>query len=115
MQKPALLRAIYTELRATLGEQVASGELLKVAHAILRAYQLGDSKNENERLSAGRSLFTLPVDEAMRDGGWRVLEFEKSLAPLEDRGNDITTKLRPIIEKYLGPEWQHHSPQTDRL
>jgi hypothetical protein len=110
MQKPSLFRAIYSELRNSLGPEAPGAELLRLAHLILRAYTADTGKiDENDWAYKGRSLVSLPVDEAMRDGGWRILEFEnENLSTIDDRDNTVLVAIRPLIEKYLGPEWQHH-------
>jgi hypothetical protein len=111
MQKPALFRAIYAELRLTLGKEVPSAELLKLAIVILRSYSIErDGAPEDGRIGTSRSFVSLPVDEAMKDGGWRVLDFEATQSYCkDDRDAGALTALRPLIEKYLGPEWQHPS------
>lgn len=109
MQKPALFRAIYAELRLTLGKDVPSSELLTLATVILRSYAIErDGAAEDGRIGTSRPFFSLPVDEAMRDGGWRVLDFETTQQySKDDHDAGALTTLRPLIEKYLGPEWQH--------
>jgi len=110
MQKPALIRAIYSEIRRGLPE-LPAGEALDMAHRLFRAYVLDPDQMKGFGQEVdGRSIGRLPVDEAMRDGGWRILDYELHRASeLEDLDGDKLAALRPIIEKFLGPEWQHHS------
>lgn len=109
MQRPVLFRAIYAELRSTLGREVPAADLLKLAFELMRAYALDqEGLPEDGRIGVTRSFSSLPVDEAMRDGGWRVLDFEERRAYSRDECDAIAlTTLKPLIEKYLGPEWQH--------
>jgi hypothetical protein len=110
MQKPALIRAIYSEIRRGL-PQLPAGEALEMAHRLLRAYtEDPDQTKIFGREGEVRSLARLPVDEAMQDGGWRVMEYElRRAGDVEDLDAGMLAALRPIIEKYLGPEWQHPS------
>jgi hypothetical protein len=111
MQKPALLRAIYSELRSSLGPEVPGSELIRLAYLVWRAYaaDLSDVGDDGQPRKS-RSLLSLPVDEAMNDGGWRILDFEtKSLPSSDERDIPEFIEIRPLIEKYLGPEWQHLS------
>jgi hypothetical protein len=109
MQRPALFRAIYTELRSTLGKDVPAADLMKLAATLIRGYAVEtDGVEEDGRIGTSRQFGSLPVDEAMRDGGWRVLEFEvRHMYSSDDRDAGALSAFRPLIEKYLGPEWQH--------
>lgn len=110
MQKPALVRAIYAEIRKGLPD-LAAGEALELAHRLLRAYVTDtDQLKPFGQEVDDRSLARLPLDEAIRDGGWRVMEYElHRAAAFEDLDSETFAAIRPIIEKYLGPEWQHPS------
>ena len=113
MQKPALLRAIYAELRNGLGPDVPGSDLIKLANVILRAYTHDEEQLDYGTPAPNRSFASLPVDEAMRDGGWRVLEFESMRAFLiENLETEALTALRPLIEKFLGPEWRYQETPT---
>lgn len=110
MQKPALVRAIYAEIRRGLPD-LPAGEALDLANRFLRAYTIDpDQMRGFGQEVEGRSLARLPVDEAMRDGGWRVMDYEfRRNAELDDLDAGTIAAIRPIIEKYLGPEWQQYS------
>ena len=109
MQKPQLLRAIYAELRTTLGPDVSVGDAVKLAHLILRSYQ--DDDNGADGFPKDYSTRSLPhraVDEAMNDGGWRILEFEeKRLELAKTETSHEFCEIDLIVRKYLGPEWRH--------
>lgn len=109
MRKPAAIRALYAELRQMLGDDVSSSDVLKIAHHFLRAYtDAPDEMAEFGVAEEGRPFATLPVDEAMNDGGWRVLNFEiRRQSSLTDRGDPLDlARLVPILNRYLGPEWR---------
>ena len=111
MRKPGLVRAVYAELRAMLGDTHASGDLLKMASLLVSAYQ--DPLDELAEFGVaheGRPFSSLPVDEAMGDGGWRILYFESKR---HDSWRDVrdpvmVSRLTAILNRRLGPEWQHY-------
>lgn len=108
MQTPALVRAIYAEIRNGLPD-LPAGEALELAHRLYRAYASNpDELRPFGQEIASRSLAVLPLDEAISDGGWRVMEYEyHRAAEFDDLDTEALSAIRPIIEKYLGPEWQH--------
>ncbi len=110
MQKPTLIRAIYSEIRRSLPE-LPAGEALELAHRLFRAYTTDpDQMKGFGKEVEGRSVAVLPVDEAMRDGGWRVWDYElHRAAEVEESDPATLAAVRPLIEKYLGPEWQYYS------
>ena len=108
MKKPALIRAIFAELRFSLGPETPAGDIVRLAHLILRAHtEERDELSEFGRPGDSRSLGSLAVDEAMSDGGWQILSYEAHrLEYMDDVDKGRITEIRPLIEKYLGPEWQ---------
>lgn len=109
MQDPPLLRAIYAELRASAGSDVAAGDLLRLAHLVLRAYKV-DFIEPAEK-TGGREkkggFHALPVDQAMDDGGWKVLDFETPRLPVsDDLGQEGVMFLHRQLTKFLGHEWR---------
>jgi hypothetical protein len=71
MRRAARLRAIYAELRSALGGTASAGDLVRLANVILRTYNVEwDDLDDFGRPVDSRAFFALPVDEAMRDGGW---------------------------------------------
>lgn len=110
MRKPELIRAIFAELRRTLTPDVSDGDALRLAHFIVRSYtEEHDYLADFGRERASRSLLYTPVDEAMNDGGWRVMEYEGGRESVkDDRDPDTHRILCNLIERYLGPEWRHH-------
>jgi len=107
MQKPAQIRAIFFELRRSLGPDVPSGDLLKIANLILSSYtNIATPLDEFGEVREDRKLDTLPVDIAFTEG-WRLQSYERHRAwnfdCLESMECAIFTQR---IEKYLGPEWR---------
>jgi hypothetical protein len=110
MRKGDLLRSIYAELRSSLGREVTAGEVIRLANLILRSYTgLEDFREDGRAGGPGRSLVCLAVDTAMRDGGWRVMEFEESQRSHDDDDGYLDAEIYSLIGTLLGPEWKHPS------
>ena len=76
MTRPQEIRKIYFELRAEIGEDVSSHELLRLADALQRLRE-GRELGIGLRVVEQRRTFDeLGVDEALSDGGWRVMNRE---------------------------------------
>jgi hypothetical protein len=80
MAAPAI-RNVYVQLRQLLGDRVSSSEALHFAAKVVqfclqrrRAHAVANDKNPY-RLEE-RAFETWPIDVAMEDGGWRILEYE---------------------------------------
>lgn len=86
-------------------------DIARLAHLILRSYSEEDVIDEYGQSSDGRSFLSLPVDEAMKDGGWKVLFFELRTSTDLDRmeSADFYT-LHRHVAKFLGTEWQKRFP-----
>jgi len=73
MNRPSKIRKIYAELRRALGDDIPAHELINTAAALLELYTEDDT-GPHLRLVGGRVAFDqLPLDEALSDGGWRVM------------------------------------------
>ena len=115
MQNPARLRAIYAELRRAAGKEIAAADLLRLAHFLLKQYRLDAARvevDEYGRPVDSRAFFALPVDVAMADGGWRILNFEErrsfgidDISPLE---KSLITRL---VRRYVRSEWPQQIPE----
>jgi hypothetical protein len=74
LRKSDKLRRIFVEVRRALGREAPASEVLRVSNAILDSYaeyRVELATIEEERPYRGH--FALAVDEAIRDGGWRLL------------------------------------------
>lgn len=112
MRRSTQLKLIFEELRRAAGPDAAAGDLLRLAHLVLRAYTFEPTHDDDfghERDT--RSFVSLPVDEAMQDGGWKILSFESSRAAggSETDASDSAVLYRHIAH-FLGPEWQQRFP-----
>ena len=109
MNRPALIRAIYSELRASLGPQVPSGDLIKIANAILRGYgsHVTPPPDEFGIARPSRAIEFLPVDEAWNQG-WRLVRFEREShsTTFDDWDPEVRAAVIHKLRGYLGPEWR---------
>ena len=113
MQEPPLLRAIYAELRDSAGTEISAGDLLRLAHTILRAFKAEYIEGPEEPRYRQRDgeFHSMPVDEAMKDGGWKVLHFEgPGSPPRHDVAPEADMFLNHQLTKFLGHEWQRLIP-----
>jgi hypothetical protein len=77
------IRSVYAEIRRILGDQISSGEALHFAAQIVRfcleakrERTTGHFTSEDAYQPEQQPFETWPIDVAMRDGGWMVLEYE---------------------------------------
>jgi hypothetical protein len=110
MRQPDLVRAVFAELRRNLSSDVSDGDALRLAHLIIKSYtEERDLLADFGIARASRSLLHTEVDEAMKDGGWRVMEFEgEGFSTPDDRGPRAGFILQTLLERFIGPEWRHH-------
>lgn len=79
MTGPRKLRRIYRALRTEFGNELSSHELLRLAHSMLRVGRGDDITNVVELRLPSRRFDELGLDEALADGGWRILNREREL------------------------------------
>lgn len=104
----AKLLAVLEELRRAAGPEVPAGILLRLAAHIVRAGTVEPDELEGfGRQGPSRLFSALPLDEAMQDGGWRILDFERRQQfSLDGLDFEEQKDLEARIERILGPEWQ---------
>jgi hypothetical protein len=101
MNRPAQIRAIFAELRSALGETHSDRELLRLAHSIILAYTAaGKVDDDIADTLQSNSFFSSPIDEAMQDGGWQVLDFESK------RGTVFEDGMMTEFEDNFAPEYR---------
>lgn len=118
MRKPELLRRIYAELKEGLPSNVPAADVLRLASQILRSYKAPhDYLSEFGRTIDQRSFFSLPVDEAMSDGGWEVAAFERKREPgwVDDECIIDFLDRDVRLRRFLGPDWKQVNWQGDEL
>jgi len=100
MNKPTKIRAIYQELRVALGDQVPAGEIL---HAATKILELATEEKPGVVASTRDPRPTreeLPVDEAISDGGWRLLSQESNIINATFGGEEFDVHKRAKLNEY---------------
>ncbi len=73
MNRPQQVRAVFQELRQTLGDRYSAGELLKRAAALVDLLTDEDDPLDRECITGRIPFEERDLHEAMADGGWRIL------------------------------------------
>jgi hypothetical protein len=74
LRKSEKLRSIFIEVRRALGREAPASEVLRISNAILESYaEYRTELTATEEERQYRGFFALAVDEAIRDGGWKLL------------------------------------------
>jgi hypothetical protein len=77
VNRPAQIRQIYVELKHALGDEVSAGDLLRLAALIVENYREPEKLDPTFGDGPRQTPFVeLELDNAMKDGGWRILEYE---------------------------------------
>jgi hypothetical protein len=82
------VRAVFAELRRALGGEIPAGELLKLAAALVDVSHPQPRKDHYHGVGTRASFDQMPLDKAFADGGWRILESERSWVPETHREDD---------------------------
>ena len=111
MRRAAAVKSIFWELRAA-GIEGSARDLLRLAHFLLRSHT-GELHHADEfgRVVDSRSLPLIPVDYAMAQGGWRILEFETARWSFVDVDVYDAQLTHRKLERIIGPLWAHSLPQ----
>lgn len=110
MREPLLVKLIYAELRETIGAELGKGAALRLAHLILEANKTYFASDELQvEPEVDLPFHARPVDEAMGDGGWKILNFEvpKTLQS-ETLPYTARTYQRSRLKGLMGTEWRRH-------
>ena len=107
MNRPDQIRQIYAELRRTLGS-ASAGDLLRLAALIVRTYRSPEKLDRSFR-DGRRPFVELELDNAMKDGGWRILAYEaRAGMPFTDDLPDNYFGVRARLQKLVGrTQWPH--------
>ena len=104
--------AVFAELRRMLGNAASTVDTLNFAAVIVKFFDLKTAPEKAYEpgkegdLDAGWQLFEeLPVDIAMRDGGWKILEYEYGCVRADSMefGEIFISELRASYIEPYGP------------
>jgi hypothetical protein len=76
MNRPQQVRAVFQELRRTVGDRFTARELLEQAAALVDLFTVPEDQSRFELRTGGVPFEEWGLDAAMADGGWRILNYE---------------------------------------
>ncbi|MFZ1642473.1 MAG: hypothetical protein WAV07_13805 [Candidatus Contendobacter sp.] len=76
MNRPQQVRAVFQELRRAVGDRFSARELLEQAAALVDLFTVPEDNTRFELRTGGVPFEEWSLDVAMRDGGWRILNYE---------------------------------------
>ena len=76
MNRPQQVRAVFQELRRTVGDRFTARELLEQAAALVDLFTVPEDQSRFELRTGGVPFEEWGLDVAMADGGWRILNYE---------------------------------------
>jgi hypothetical protein len=79
MSRPSRIKQLYHEIRESLGSEISSKEALQLAAHLVDVADGRDVIPFDTFRDQRATFEELPVDEAIADGGWRVLNREKDI------------------------------------
>lgn len=94
MNRPQQVRAIFQELRRTIGDQFNARELLEQAAALVDLFTVPEDNTRFELRKGGVPFEEWSLSAAMADGGWRILHYEyhRNRSFYDDEDSDITIR-----------------------
>ena len=92
MRNSAKLLHVYVELRRALGGTMPAGEALDMAKRLLALADWRETIDRCGRFDE-RAVGAIPLDHAMRDGGWALLCDSWSQGLFGDEVNDRSWQL----------------------
>lgn len=91
MNRPQQVRAVFQELRRTVGDRFSARELLEQAAALVDLFAVPEDNTRFELYRGGVPFEEWSLDVAMADGGWRILndEYRQTLALPRQEAQEI--------------------------
>jgi hypothetical protein len=80
MRRSTKLMAVYAEIRKSLGATASPTEAMELAHHIIAAFSNPEDGTRFDLRVGGVPFCMWGVDQAIADGGWRVLDRAGELA-----------------------------------
>jgi hypothetical protein len=91
MNRPQRVRAVFQELRQTVGDRFSARELLEQAASLVDLFAVKDDLSRFELRTGGVPFEEWSLDRAMADGGWRILnhEYRRNRAFWAEQAEDV--------------------------
>lgn len=108
MNRVQQIREIYAELRRVVGSEAPARDLIRLAFSIVDAHRVREDDSVDFEPKHGRSLYALPVDDAVMMHPWEVLELERLQWDLGDDEHiepncRFTAKIRSLVGRVVWP------------
>jgi len=130
-----IVRQIFAELRKSLDSSASAADVLKFSTYLAKVFSektsrrvLHESEIHGATEARWRRFEELPIDVAMRDGGWKIYEYEKrtsqidffAFGQLEVSGEDVNYSFADnmLLAEHLETEsinWLAARIREDRI
>jgi hypothetical protein len=100
MNRPQKIKKIYRELRMMLGNEYPDYELLKSANLLIEIYEDDEPITLDQLKSFGIQFKDREVDEAIKDGGWRLMSDEGWWDQVTDDQDMLSPQSRAQLKNY---------------
>ena len=94
MNRPQQIRSVFSELRAVLGDDVSSRELLEAAYSLVELVEDEESGPGFSLRIGGQPFAHWSLDRVFADGGWKLLagEYRGGTSPDDDLADLVDVK-----------------------
>jgi hypothetical protein len=100
MNRPKKIKEVYRELRMMLGDEYPDYELLKSASLLIEIYEDDEPITLVQLKSFGIQFKDREVDEAIKDGGWRLISDEGWWDQITDDQDMLSPQSRAQLKNY---------------
>lgn len=100
MNRPQKIKKVYCELRMELGDEYSDYELLKSANLLIELFADDEPITLDQLKSFGIYFKDREVDEAMKDGGWRLSSNEGWWDQITDDQDVLSPQSRAQLKNY---------------
>ena len=100
MNRPQKIKKVYRELRMMLGDEYADYELLKSASLLIEIYEDDEPITLDQLKSFGIQFIDREVDEAIKDGGWKLISNEGWWDQVADDQDVLSPQTRAQLKNY---------------
>jgi hypothetical protein len=100
---PQKLKEVFAVFKQVFNKKMPAGDLIRAAHAFIELYDALDVESYGDLgYSTREAFFAAAVDQAMTDGGWRILGHEAKIGmelcdDLPDNYLTVRAKIRGLV------------------
>ena len=100
MNRPQKIKKVYRELRVELGDEYSDYELLKSANLLTELFADDEPITLDQLKRFGIQFKDREVDEAIKDGGWRLISNEGWWDQITDDQDVLSPQSRAQLKNY---------------